>query len=295
MAIEQKIKAVLQSAELVFELAIIEPTRYGPIIHANVPDYAEILMKVFIEGAGRSTTKKITIKGKEVDKGLSFYELKQDIVTNPGGIDVGQFQEISEYFNTIREQFRNPLHHTDKVQGYVIAKPIALECLLAFDNLLWCLFPALNPTTFHNLNYPCYVRFIKMDHDESTGRGDHNLYIKVIQALNKMEKDDNHKCPKDFDASRILSIRRLFHLDEETFSLRVLGFRKALPIRIIDILEGLQRPVGSKRITDLIKVDPIFSGIRKREIDACLEYVQGERISPRGIILIQGGAYYLSR
>ncbi len=291
MALEQKVKAVLQSAELVFELAIIEPTRYGPIIHANVPDYAEILMKIFIEEAGRSITKKVGNK----DKSLNFYELTQDIVNNPGGINAVRFQEIVNYFVSIRDQFRNPLHHTDKVQGYVIAKPVALECLLAFDELLRVLFPTLNPVAFSNLNYPCYVRFIRMDYDESTGKGDHNLYIRVIQALNKMEKDDRYNSPKDFDASRILSIRRLFHLDEETFSLRVLGYRKALPDRIIDLLANSARPVGSKRITDLVKTDPVYSGIRKREIEACLEHIQGERVSPRGIVLIQGGAYYLAK
>lgn len=282
MAIEQKVKAVLQSAELVFELAIIEPTRYGPLIHANVPDYAEILMKLFIEEGGGST------------KNKNFHDLIQDIVNNPNGIDVARFQSISEYFKTIREQFRNPLHHTDKVQGYVIAKPVALECLLAFDDLLWCLFPALNPASFYSLNYPCYVRFIKMEYDESTGRGDHNLYSKVIQALNRMEQDDNYRCPQDFDASRILSIRRLFHLDDDTFSLRVLGYRRALPERVIDLLATAPRPIGSQRITDLLKGDPIFNGIQKREIEACLQHIQGERISHRGIILISGGAYYLA-
>jgi hypothetical protein len=120
------------------------------------------------------------------------------------------------------------------------------------------------------------------------------VYSKVIQTLNKLEKDDNHKCPKDFDAARVMSTRRVFHLDEETFSLRVLGYRKDLPERIIDLLANSARPIGSKRITDLLKNDPIFSGIRKREIEACLQHIQGERISPRGIVLIQGGAYYLA-
>jgi hypothetical protein len=282
MAVEQKIKAVLQGAELVFELALIEPTRYGPIIHANVPDYAEILMKIFIEERGGNT------------KNKNFHDLIQDIVNNPKNINLVRFQKISDYFVTIREQFRNPLHHTDKVQGYVIAKAVALECLLSFDELLWILFPALSSSAFNNTNYPCYVRFIKMDYDENTGNGDHSLYSKVIQALNKMEKFDNHRCPKDFDAARVLSIRRLFHLDEETFSLRVLGYRRTLPEKIIDLLSNSVRPVGSKRITDLIKNDPVFSGIRKREIEFCLQHIQGERISPRGIVLIQGGAYYLA-
>jgi hypothetical protein len=247
-----------------------------------VPDYAEILMKIFIEDAGRST------------RGKNFHDLVQDIVSNPGGIDSVRFQLIADDFKTIREQFRNPLHHTDKVQGYIIAKPVALECLLSFNELLWVLFPSLNPSAFSYLNYPCYVRFVKMDYEESTGKGDHNLYSKVIQALNKMEKDDNHKCPKDFDAARIMSIRRLFHLDEETFSLRVLGYRRALPERIIDLLANSARPIGSKRITSLLKNDPIFSGIRKREVEACIQHIQGERVSPRGIVLIQGGAYYLA-
>ncbi len=282
MAIEQKIKAVLQSAELVFELAIIEPTRYGPIIHANVPDYAEILLKVFIEEGGGNTNNK------------NFYQLVQDIINNNRGIDLPRFQQISNYFIGIRDQFRNPLHHTDRVQGYVIAKPVALECLLSFDQLLWVLFPALNPLEFNTMNYPCYFRFIKMDYEENTGNGDHSLYSKVIQALNKMEKDDNLRCPREFDSSRVLSIRRLFHLDEERFSLIVLGYRRALPETVIDLLSNSLRPMSSKRITELLRNNHDFSGIRKREVDNCLQHIQGERISPRGIILVQSGAYYLA-
>ena len=133
-----------------------------------------------------------------------------------------------------------------------------------------------------------------MDYDESTGRGDHNLYSKVIQALNRMEQDDNFQCPKDFDASRVLSIKRLFHLDDDTFSLRVLGYRRTLPDRLIDLLANTARPIGSQRITDLIKTDPVYNGIQKREVEACLQHIQGERVSPRGIVLISGGAYYLA-
>jgi len=288
MSLEQKVKAVLQSAELVFELAIIDPTRYGPMIHANVPDYTEILLKIFLEEAGLPTT--IKKSGKE----MNYYQLVQAIVTNPGRVNVNSFKLVSRHFLDIRESFRNLLHHTHSVQGYIIRREEALECLLKFDELLHVLFPGMNFSEIGQMNYLCYIKFIRMQDDELRGRGDHNLFRKVMQALNVLEKNDNYKCPSDFDAARLLAIRRLFKWDEDTFSLKVLGYRKSLPERIAVLLSGSRRPIGSQRITKILKGDAAFGGIRKREVEACLEHIQGERIGVYGMILIQGGAYYIN-
>lgn len=284
MAIEQKVKAVLQSAELVFELAIIEPTRYGPIIHANVPDYAEILMKIFIEEAGRSTTKKIKYKGKDIDKGLSFYELKQDITCNPGGIDSARFQNISEYFNTIREQFRNPLHHTDKVQGYVIAKPVALECLIAFDDLLWVLFPAITPSTFDTMNYPCYMKFIEMEYNQSFGKVPPRYYRAIISALQRLEDENAFRCPSDFDTSRLIAIRHLYHLDIDGFIRQVFNYRPQIKGLIIDELHQSRQAYSSNQLLGRLKRFPNNHDLTVEEIERCLTFMEGERIDGYGVI-----------
>lgn len=279
MAIDQKIKAVLQSAELVFELAIIDPTRYGPIIHANVPDYAEILMKVLIEEAGRSITKRVGNK----DKGLNFYELSQDIINNPGGINVVRFQEIIEYFISIRDQFRNPLHHTDKVQGYVIAKPVALECLLTFDDLLWVLFPTLNPVAFINNNYPCYIQYIKLDYDQGFGRSVRYCSA-VMAALRRIEEEHNYHCPDDFDSSRVVAIKQLFKYDNDKFTRTVLNYRPQIKGLVVDELHRSTIPLSSNQLLPRLKSYPNNQDLSIEEIERCLGFIEGERIGGLGTI-----------
>jgi len=280
MAIEQKIKAVLQSAELVFELAIINPNRYGPIVHANVPDYAEILMKIFIEEAGRSITKKIGTK----DKGLNFFELVQDIVNNPGGIDAARFQTIANFFIDIREQFRNPLHHTDKVQGYVIAKSVAQECLLTFDELLWVLFPTLTPTDFNNLlNYPCYVQFIKFDYDQGFGRNV-RYYSAVMSALHRIEEEQDYYCPDDFDSSRVVAIKQLFKFDKDKFTRTVLNYRPQIKGLVVDELHRSAIPLSSNQLLPRLKIFPNNQDLSIEEIERCLGFLEGESIDGLGTI-----------
>ena len=78
MSSDLKIKPVLLSAETIFELAIIDPSRYGPIIHANIPDYAEILLKLFLEeeiksiprNPDRRTFKRLTDEIKKIQTKL---------------------------------------------------------------------------------------------------------------------------------------------------------------------------------------------------------------------------------
>jgi len=278
MAVEQKISGVLQSAGLVFELAIIEPSRYGPIIHANVPDYAEILLKVFIEEAGRNTTKAGTR-----DKGLNFYELKQDIVSNPGGIDVARFQVIADYFLSIREEFRNPLHHTDKVQGYVIAKSVALECLLTFDELLWVLFPALTPLVFSNMNYPGYVQYIRLDYVQAFGKNI-RLYKAVNAALRRIEEENNFNCPDDFDSSRVNAIRQLFRYEPDTFTRVVLNYRPHIRQLIVDELYTSSTALSSNQLLPRLRGLPNNQDLTIEEIERCLGFMEGVRFDGYGIV-----------
>lgn len=279
MAIEQKIKAVLQSAELVFELAIIDPTRYGPIIHANVPDYAEILMKVFIEEAGRSITKKVRNK----DKGLNFFELAQDINKNSKGINLVRFQEIIEYFISIREQFRNPLHHTDKVQGYVIAKPVALECLLIFDDLLSVLFPTLNSALFINSNYACYIQYIRLDYDQGFGKNVKH-YSAVISALHRIEEEQDFYCPDGFDSSRVVAIKQLFKFDNDKYTRTVFNYRPQIKGLVVDELHRSQIPLSSNQLLPRLKNHPYNLDLTVDEIERCLGFIEGESIVGLGKI-----------
>jgi len=271
MAIEQKIKAVLQSAELIFELAIINPNRYGPIVHANIPDYAEILMKIFIEEGGGNTRNK------------NFHDLIQDIINNPHAIDIARFQLIADYFTNIREQFRNPLHHTDKVQGYVIAKSVAQECLLTFDELLWLLFPTLTPTDFNNLNYPCYVQFVKLDYDQGFGRNV-RYYSAVISALQRIEEEQDYYCPDGFDSSRVVAIKQLFKFEKEKFTRTVFNYRPQIKGLVVDELHRSATPLSSNQLLPRLKNHPNNLDLTVNEIERCLGFIEGESIVGLGTI-----------
>jgi len=272
MAIEQQVISVLKSAELVFELAIIDPMRYGSIIHANVPDYAEISMKIFIEAGGVKAEKK------------NFYELTQEVVKNPRGIDLGRFQQIADNFLIIRDQFRNPLHHTDKVQGYIIAKPIALDCLLSFNELLCVLFPTINPIEFNNINYPCYVRFIKMEYDQGLGRVPPRYYQAVIFALQRLESENAYRCPSDFDTSRLIAIRHLFHLDTDAFTRYVFNYRPQIRGLIVDELHQSHQSFSSNQLLPRLKRFPNNHDLTVEEIERCLAFMEGERIDGYGVV-----------
>jgi len=285
MAIDQKIKPVLLSAETILELAIIEPSRYGPIIHANIPDYAEILLKIFIEEELKCTP-------PNPDR-RNFKQLTDEVKKYPGKISIPDFDPIAEYFLGIRDDFRNPLHHKEFVQGFMISRPVALECLLQFDLLLNLLFPSIHFQ--YELNYSSYIKFIKMVFDEDKGIGDHEKYQRVIQALIKIEKKEKFKSPPGYDAGRIFSVRQLFKQTDETFSIIALGYRIGLPEKIIEILSNSVSALKTKNLLEKISEDSTFTGIQAKEIDACLQHIQNKKLLTGGMIVILGGGYYLSR
>lgn len=281
MPVDKRIKAILRSAELVFELGVVNATRYGPVIHANVPDYAEILLRVFADDnsvANHST--------------LDFPKLVTAARAFVSATNWGQFDDITDYYKNARTTFRNPLHHTDRVQGYVIEQREVLTCLLKFDELLTTLFPTLNPITFEDLNFPGYVRFLRMQYDESLGRGDHRLYRAVVEELGRLEKEDNYTCPSEFDASHLIAVRRLFRLDQYQFQRTVLKFRPTIEIKIVGILESKQKALTARQIYTALTDDPDLPGLQMQEVESCLEFVAGKP-SPNYVTVLRRDMRYL--
>lgn len=285
MPVEQKVKAVLQSAETILELAIIEPSRYGPIIHSNIPDYAEIFLKIYLEEG-------MNIAPPDPDR-RSFKQLIDEVKNNPGQIAIVDLDPITAYFLSIRDDFRNPLHHREYVQGFMITRPVALECLLQFDRLLNLLFP--NMQALSDLNYYSYIKFIKMVFDEDRGVGDHEKYQRVILALIKIEKREKYKSPPGYDTGRVFSVRQLFKHSDETFSIVALGYRIGLTEKIINILLEVDSTMKTKVIIEKLKEDQLYTGIQRKEVEACLQHIQNKRLPSGAMIVILGGSYYLSQ
>ena len=224
MPVEQRIKAILKSAELSFELGIINASRYGPLIHANVPDYAEILLRVFASENNLTSTPRDDFHGL-INATSTF------LPTN----NLAKFIPLADYFKDTRASFRNPLHHTDRVQGYVIEKMEALLCLLRFNELLLVLFPSILSTSFDELNYSCYVEFIKLEYEQRLGRNA-RLHQAVMSALQSIETENAYRCPTDFDSSRLLAVRQLYHMDPDKFTRTVFNYRPHIKSLIADEL-----------------------------------------------------------
>ena len=284
MPVETRIKAILKSAELSFELGIINATRFGPLIHANVPDYAEILLKVFLEENGQG----IPNNFPNIVTAINTY-----LTANRSG-DQPIFQEISDYFITIRADFRNPLHHTDRVQGYVIEQREALKCLLRLDGLLKVLFPVLNPSAFDELNYPCYLKYLKMEYDESLGRGDHRLYLAAAAELRRLQDEDDFKGPPEFNASRLVAVRRLFRQNDEQFTRTVLQYRPILKVKIFDALRNGGHGMTPRQIRNALNSDPDLGGLAEQEIEACVQHIHNELFPGQGTIVVRGLQYHLT-
>jgi len=282
MSIESKVKATLKSAELSFELGIINPTRYGPLIHANVPDYVEILLRVYVDENGLTLTRD------------NFHNLSDAVEAHLPVPHKTDYQPLGKYFKDIRAAFRNPLHHHDRVQGYVIEQREALLCLLRFDEVINAIFPSVVPNAFDDLNYPCYVRYLQIEYEESLGKGDHRLYQAVMSYLQNLERSDDFRCPPDFDASRLVSIRRLFRMDEDRFIRNVLKFRPQLVETILDIFEITQSEMTPRQIRNQMNGLNVMPGVRDDEIQACLQYIEGKEHPGRGVIAIFDQKYYLS-
>jgi len=285
MAIEQKIKSVLLSAETILELAIIDPSRYGSIIHAIIPDYAEILLKIYLED-------KIKNVPPNPDR-RTFKQLCDEINIQPSNISIQDFQTNAQYFLGIRDDFRNPLHHKEYVQGFLIAQSIVLECLVKFNLLLHTLFPEI--PSRNDLNYYSYIKFINMAYEEQQGLGDHEKYQRVNQALLKIEKREKFKCPSGYDSGRIFSVRQLFKQTDETFSIVALGYRMDLPQKIISILSTSASVMKTKNIIEKLKEDPLYIGLQRKEVESCLQHIQNKKLNSGEMIVILGGGYYLSQ
>jgi hypothetical protein len=278
MSVEQRVKAILKSAELSFELGIINATRFGPLIHANVPDYAEILLRVF------ASENHLTPTPRD-----DFHGLVNVIVAFLPVADQAIFQPLAEYFKDTRAAFRNPLHHTDRVQGYVIERGEALLCLLRFDELLLTLFPSILTTNLDGLNYPCYVQFIRLEYNQSLGRNNPRLYQAVVAALQRLEQDNGYHCPFDFDSSRLIAIRQLYRLDSDAFVRTVLNYRPPIKSSIVDELHRSPHPLSSNQLLLRLKQLPNNQDLSADEVDRCLSFMEGERIQPYGIVTGERG------
>jgi hypothetical protein len=275
MPVEQRITAIIRSAELSFELGIVNATRYGPLIHANVPDYAEILLKVFID-ENRINPGQSDFPGLIV--AVNGFFAANQLADQP------KFQQIGDYFIDTRRAFRNPLHHTDRVQGYVIERSEALRCLLRFNELLLVLFPNIPGATLEDLNYPCYIQYLKMEHDQSLGRGNHRLYQVVISALQRLENENDYRCPADHDSSRLIAVRRLFRFDYETFTRFVLNYRPQIKGFIADAIHHSPNPLSSNQLLPRIKQAPNCHDLTLDEVERCLVFMEGEVFENYGIM-----------
>jgi hypothetical protein len=284
MSVEQRVKAILKSAELSFELGIINATRYGPLIHANVPDYAEILLKVYLEENGQPVPSNFPAIVAAVNAHIN--------ANRPA--DQPIFLEISDYFTVIRAAFRNPLHHTDRVQGYVIEQREALRCLLMLDKLLGVIFPALNPIEFDELNYSCYLRYLKMEYEESLGRGNHRLYLAVAAELRSLQDEDNYRVPPEFNVSRLVAVRRLFRLGDDQFTRTVLKYRPILRLKIFDVLRISRRGMTPRQMRNALFNDPDLGGLSEQEIEACVQHIHNEYFPGQGTVIVRGIQYHLS-
>jgi hypothetical protein len=276
MPAEQRIKAILKSAELSYELGIINATRFGPLIHANVPDYVEIMLKVFIEENHINPT--------QTDfPGL--ITAINDFFSNNRPADQAQIQQIGNYFIETRRAFRNPLHHTERVQGYVIERSEALLCLLRFNEFLELLFPTILSVNFDELNYPCYVQFIKLEYDQNLGRNIPRFYQAVISALQRLEQDNEYHCPSDFDSSRLIAIRHLYRLDADSFIRTVLNYRPSIKSLIVDELHRSPISLSSNQLLIRLKKSPNNQDLMVDEVERCLAFMEGELIQPYGTVI----------
>lgn len=269
---EQRIKSILKSAELSFELGIINTTRFGPLIHANVPDYAEILLRVFVSENNLKPTPRD-----------DFWGLVNAITAFLPATELARFQSLADYFKETRTAFRNPLHHTDRVQGYVIERSEALLCLLRFNELLLVLYPKISTTNFEDLNYPCYVQFIRLDYDQALGRNN-RLYQAVMSALHRVEQENAYQCPVDFDSSRLIAIRQLYHMDSDTFTRTVLNYRPQIKRMIVEELYISHNFLSSKQLLPRLLKFPNNQDLNIEEIERCLVFMDGEKIDGYGTV-----------
>lgn len=274
MAIESRIKAILKSAELSFELGIINATRFGPIIHANVPDYAEILLRVFVEENHINPTQS-DFPGLVTAVSGNLRENRS--------LDQQKFQHLGNYFVDTRHTFRNPIHHTDRVQGYVIERSEALLCLINFNELLFCLFPTISMKVFEGLNFPCYIQFIKLEYNQNLGINN-RLYQAVISAVHRIEGENAYQCPDDFDSSRLIAIRQLYHFDSDTFTRNVFNYRPQIKNLVVDELHQATIPLSSNQLLPRLKSLPSNEGLTSDEIERCLGFLEGEKIDGYGIV-----------
>jgi hypothetical protein len=272
MPVEQRVKSILKSAELCFELGIINPTRFGPLIHANVPDYAEILLRVF--------TKENRLTPTPQD---DFHGLVNAISAFLPPTEKAKFDPLANYFKDTRTAFRNPLHHTDRVQGYVIEKSEAFLCLLRFNELLSALFPTITWQNLEGLNYPCYLQFIKLEYDQNYGKST-RLYQAVITALSRIEQTNTYHCPPEFDSSRLQAIKQIFHYDPDTYTREVLNYRPQIRNLLIDQLHNSGSPLSSDQLLLRIKRISGNLDLTKTEIERCLYFIEGERIDGYGVV-----------
>ncbi len=284
-SVEQRVKSILKSAELSFELGIINATRYGPMIHANVPDYAEIMLRVFIEENSLTPRKFFHTLVSEIQNFFLAHRSAADQVS---------YREVTDYFLQTRDSFRNPLHHTDRVQGYVIEQREALRCLLMLDQLLLALFPSLNASAFEDLNYPCYLKYLQMEYDESLGRGNHRLYQAVAAELRRLQDEDHYDTPHEFNVSRLIAVRRLFRLDDDQFARTVLQFRPVLKQKIFDTLRNNTRGMTPRQMRNALSADPNVSDLSEREIEACLQYIHNEFVLGQGTVVVRGSQYSIA-
>jgi len=276
MSLDSKVKSVLKSAELSFELGIINPTRYGPLIHANVPDYVEILLKLIIEEY------KLTPKKKDF---WGFSDAVEAHLPNPQRL---QYSPLGEYFKDIRKDFRNQLHHTDKVQGYIIEQREALLCLIRFNDFIEVVFPNSLGCISDDLNYPCYVNHIQMVYNDSLGLGNHRLYQAVIDELNRLEVENRYICPVDFDSSRLMAVRRLGRYPPEIFSRRVLGFRLSLEKEIVNYLHISTGRKTPRQILLALKKENY--DLDTAEVEFCLRFISGKHYKDFGTLVEVAGA-----
>ena len=143
------------------------------------------------------------------------------------------------------------------------------------------------------MTYPCYVRYIRLLYEDYLGRN-HRLFQAVNAALRRLEEQDRYVCPHEHDVSRLMAVRRLFRLPNDAFTITVLNYRPQLRDRLIAILEQTRRRMTPRQLKNALAGDPDLANAREDEIEAFLQYIEGETMPGRGVVLIANMQYYLA-
>ncbi len=283
--VDERIRDVIRSAELCLELAIINPSRYGALIHASVPDFVEILLKIGTDE-----------RGIALPNNPTFAQVVRGIRTALPTANQPAFSEITKYFFDNRTKFRNQIHHSAEAQGYNIHEREVLEPILGMDDFLALLFPTLtaNGQVFVGSNFRAYMQFLRLHFDSLTkGRAAFARFSALERELDNWELRQKFNYPRDHKIGRVKAVQSLLPMDIDSFCGRVLGYPYALRKHIRDVLT--QEPnLTIYQIQTRLKKNSL-QPYKLNLVQNCLDDVLDEKcFGDNTVIRLMGNGYYLS-